>query len=282
MRSLYLTAVLVLMAAPAYAQGFSFDYNGKNIKIDIPKNCRDISCISVKSKDKDEPQEEPAAAPANPSTAPASTSTATAPAAPATASAPATAAAPPAAPAAAPAPTASANPADQPLQPPPLPRNDTTQSRLEPPPLPATPAPQFSTPAPAPAPAAAAPATPAPTATASAAPAEAPKAPAPAASLAPTPVGVWMTEKNEGKVRIEECGKNLCGYEVLKTDRNGKQVLVDMRPTKSNEWAGKINDIRSGGTYTSTIALRNNNTLRVEGCAFGGMFCGGQTWKRAE
>ena len=30
----------------------------------------------------------------------------------------------------------------------------------------------------------------------------------------------------------------------------------------------------------STIALKGSDTLRVQGCAFGGMFCGGQTWSR--
>lgn len=33
--------------------------------------------------------------------------------------------------------------------------------------------------------------------------------------------------------------------------------------------------------YVSTIAMKGTNALReVQGCAFGGMFCGGQTWKR--
>jgi uncharacterized protein (DUF2147 family) len=26
--------------------------------------------------------------------------------------------------------------------------------------------------------------------------------------------------------------------------------------------------------------MKGTTTLRVQGCAFGGMFCGGQTWKR--
>jgi uncharacterized protein (DUF2147 family) len=28
------------------------------------------------------------------------------------------------------------------------------------------------------------------------------------------------------------------------------------------------------------MAMKGTNSLRVQGCAFGGMFCGGQTWKR--
>jgi uncharacterized protein (DUF2147 family) len=26
--------------------------------------------------------------------------------------------------------------------------------------------------------------------------------------------------------------------------------------------------------------MKGTDTLRVQGCAFGGMFCGGQTWSR--
>ena len=42
---------------------------------------------------------------------------------------------------------------------------------------------------------------------------------APAPAAAPTrdfnsPLGIWLTEEKEGKVRIEQCGPNLCGYSV--------------------------------------------------------------------
>jgi uncharacterized protein (DUF2147 family) len=52
-----------------------------------------------------------------------------------------------------------------------------------------------------------------------------------------------------------------------------------------HEAAGQANgpagsDPRSGRNYDSTIALKSTDTLKVQGCAFGGMFCGGQTWKR--
>jgi uncharacterized protein (DUF2147 family) len=104
---------------------------------------------------------------------------------------------------------------------------------------------------------------------------------APAASSATTPLGVWLTEEKEGKVRIEQCGANLCGYSVdAKSNQNREQVLINMKPGKSSKWSGQIFDPNSGSTYDSTIALNGSNTLRVQGCAFGGMFCGGQTWSR--
>ena len=91
---------------------------------------------------------------------------------------------------------------------------------------------------------------------------------------------MWLTEEKEGKVRIEQCGANLCGYSVdAKSNQNGEKVLINMKPTK-DKWSGRIYDPNTGSTYDSTIALKGSDTLRVQGCAFGGMFCGGQTWSR--
>jgi uncharacterized protein (DUF2147 family) len=106
--------------------------------------------------------------------------------------------------------------------------------------------------------------------------APAPVAAAPAPVSAPTtPLGIWATEENKGNVRIEECGKNLCGYAV----KTGEKILINMRPQET-KWTGQIHDPDSGRNYDSTIAMKGSNSLRVQGCAFGGMFCGGQTWKR--
>jgi uncharacterized protein (DUF2147 family) len=111
--------------------------------------------------------------------------------------------------------------------------------------------------------------------------APAPQPPVPPVQAANSPLGVWLTEEKEGKVRIEQCGTNLCGYSVdSKSNQNGEQVLINMRPGKDSKWSGRIFDPKSGSTYDSTIALRNSDSLRVQGCAFGGMFCGGQTWSR--
>ncbi|MGY3692002.1 hypothetical protein ACVIGA_002082 [Bradyrhizobium sp. USDA 3240] len=97
-------------------------------------------------------------------------------------------------------------------------------------------------------------------------------APAPA----PTgPIGVWATEENKGNVRVEACGDNLCGY----SEKTNERILINMRPDGS-KWSGRIHDPDSGRNYDSTIAMKGPNAMRVQGCAFGGMFCGGQTWKR--
>jgi uncharacterized protein (DUF2147 family) len=106
------------------------------------------------------------------------------------------------------------------------------------------------------------------------APQPAPVAAAPAPAP-PTPLGIWATEENKGNVRIEECGSSLCGYAV----KSGERILINMKP-EGSKWSGRIHDPDSGRDYDSTIALKGTNSLKVQGCAFGGMFCGGQTWKR--
>jgi len=165
--------------------------------------------------------------------------------------------------------------------------DDDVVAAPAPPPAPA-PAQAAAPPPPAPPPAAATSA-PAPTTVATATPAReaAPPAPPPPAAAVPaplpaaaaasdpnSPIGIWATEENKGNVRIEECGGNLCGYAV-----NGARILINMKP-QGSKWTGRIHDPDSGRNYDSTIALKSTDTLKVQGCAFGGMFCGGQTWKR--
>jgi len=163
------------------------------------------------------------------------------------------------APAAPPAPAPAQATAPQPPAPAatavtPAPAQTTVAARTEAaPPAPPPPAPVAAAPAPAPAPVAAA-----------------------AASDPNSPVGIWATEENKGNVRIEECGANLCGYSV----NTGARILINMKP-QGSKWTGRIHDPDSGRNYDSTIALKSTDMLKVQGCAFGGMFCGGQTWKRA-
>ena len=147
-------------------------------------------------------------------------------------------------------------------------------------PQPAAPAPTYVAPAPAQTVASNAPqadvAAPAPVQAPAvvAAPAPAPVAAAPVAD--PTsPLGVWATEENKGNVRIEACGSSLCGYSV----KSGEKILISMKP-EGSKWTGRIHDPDSGRNYDSTMAMKGTTSLRVQGCAMGGMFCGGQTWKR--
>jgi uncharacterized protein (DUF2147 family) len=272
MKKLLAIAALLLASTAAQAQ-YTFEYGGRTIRVDPDRGTVSIPGVYDNSgrrskrsrnddsdRDRSRKQQAPQQAKTDPQAPPAE---AAAPPPAPTEQVPApTAAAPaPVAPATEPATTTAA------VAPP-----DTAVTPPPPPPAASAPAPQVQQePVPAAKPVAA-------PAVAAVTPAPAPPPAAPQA--ANSPLGVWLTEEKEGKVRIEQCGANLCGYSVdKKSNQNGEQVLINMKPGK-DKWSGRILDPNTGSTYDSTIALKGSDTLHVQGCAFGGVFCGGQTWTR--
>jgi uncharacterized protein (DUF2147 family) len=123
---------------------------------------------------------------------------------------------------------------------------------------------------------------------------------APGVSYPDGPIGEWIVESGEGRVEIQPCGQeDLCGVVSSSknpdaTDRHnpdasrrnrpliGVPVLIDMKPTKKGRWEGQAYNVKDGKTYAANIAMKNPNTLRLEGCAFGGLLCGSQDWIRAK
>ena len=98
---------------------------------------------------------------------------------------------------------------------------------------------------------------------------------------ADTPVGDWQSEGSKGAVRIERCGKALCGYALNPSSSDkGEAVLVNMKPKTGSQWTGNVYSHDSGDTYYGTMALKGPNALRVEACALGKFYCTGNNWSR--
>ena len=264
MRKLFAVAAFLLASTAAQAQ-YTFEYGGRTIRVDPDRGTVSIPGVydntgrkskrSRNDQDTDRSRkqtpEQAKADPQAPDTTPAPTP-APAPAEPAPAAAKPSPA--PSTTTARVAPSSDTITSTQPSAGTRAPQDPPYTARPEPAPVVATTAPAAQTPA-------------ATTTTAT--------------SSGNSPLGMWLTEEKEGKVRIEACGANLCGYSVdAKSNLNGEKVLINMKPSKDSKWSGRIYDPNSGSTYDSTIALKGSDSLRVQGCAFGGMFCGGQTWSR--
>lgn len=98
---------------------------------------------------------------------------------------------------------------------------------------------------------------------------------------ADTPVGDWQSEGSKGAVRIERCGKALCGYALKSfSSDKGEAVLVNMKPKADQQWTGNVYSHDSGDIYYGTMALKGPNALRVEACALGRFYCCGNNWNR--
>jgi uncharacterized protein (DUF2147 family) len=245
-------ALLMASSAAQAGDGFSFTVDGQKMRIEAPRDCNSLSCLSVtkngsaidmKNMDlKGRKSEDDAAATSPPPPAPL----------------------PPAAP-----PPAAVNNAP----PAPAPAADTRGERVTG--LPSTPPAGSSTDA-----------APPPAPVTNAAP-QAPPAPRvqQAAAAATTPLGLWLTEDNKGNkkgnVRVEQCGANLCGYGEKNGEKSKDLVLINMKPSSDNsKWTGRIHDPSSDKDYDSTITMEGPNQLKVQGCALGGIFCGNTTWTR--
>jgi uncharacterized protein (DUF2147 family) len=262
----YLAVLVMLLSSSADAGSISFMFHGHRVRVERPRHCFSRSCLSVtapglhgthQDNGVDDLAAAPEAAPAKPATAlpvlPPVPSPAPAPVQPVIAS-----------------PTLAKSPT--------LPNSPTLANspsvELAASPTQTVPPPRAESPKP--------PLLAQPPVTAQAAPAASSQPPA--SEPADTPLGDWQSEGNKGLVRIEPCGSALCGYMVdATTDAKGETILINMKPEMKSEgatWTGTIVSRASGGTYYSTMALKQSNTLRVEACAVGRFFCSGNDWSR--
>ena len=124
-------------------------------------------------------------------------------------------------------------------------------------------------------------------------------------AAAADPVGTWQTENGRSRIKIAACeGGGLCGTIVWlkdpndpetgkpRTDRNnadsakrgrpliGVPIVLSMQPNGPNKWAGQVYNAEDGKTYSGNITELSPTSLKLEGCALGGLVCKGQTWTR--
>lgn len=116
------------------------------------------------------------------------------------------------------------------------------------------------------------------------------------------PFGAWLTQAGDAKVVVKPCGAAICGKVVwlkqpidsatgkpqtddknpdpsLRTHRIvGLQLFLDMLPSTSNSWSGRVYNADDGKSYASTVTLLDAARLEVRGCA--GSLCGTEIWTR--
>jgi uncharacterized protein (DUF2147 family) len=116
------------------------------------------------------------------------------------------------------------------------------------------------------------------------------------------PIGVWLTQAGDARVRVSKCGSGICGVIVWLREpiepatgrpavdnKNpnpslatrpmiGLPLFSGMRPSGPNKWSGQIYNADDGGIYASSVSLSGSDSLHVEGCV--DALCGGETWTR--
>ena len=121
-----------------------------------------------------------------------------------------------------------------------------------------------------------------------------------APALAADPTGVWQTPTNGGQVRISRCGQALCGVLVTSNHIRATPNMLDDKNRDASlrtrtlrnlpllngftggptEWrGGTVYNPDDGRTYSGSITMQNDNTLRLQGCVVRPL-CRNQTWTR--
>ena len=124
-------------------------------------------------------------------------------------------------------------------------------------------------------------------------------------AFAAEPAGTWLTEGGKSRIKISDCGGALCGAIVWlqepndpatgkpKTDKNnpdaakktkpliGTLIVLGMKSSGASKWAGQVYNAEDGKTYSGNLEMTGDNSLKLQGCALGGLLCKSQTWSRA-
>jgi len=109
------------------------------------------------------------------------------------------------------------------------------------------------------------------------------------------PVGTWLSQGGEIRVRIAKCASAYCGTIVwekvpskdtnnpepaLRTrDMVGVQLLTDLKPDDDGGLTGNVYNPRDGKTYTAKVKLKSPDALELSGCLLA-VLCQSQTWTR--
>jgi uncharacterized protein (DUF2147 family) len=124
-----------------------------------------------------------------------------------------------------------------------------------------------------------------------------------AAPASADPAGTWLTEAGRSRVRVAACGSALCGTVVWlkeptepdgrpKLDKNnaeaskrtrplvGVQILLGAKPAGPSKWTGQVYNAEDGKTYDGTLTEVSPTSVKLEGCALGGLICKSQNWTR--
>lgn len=119
-------------------------------------------------------------------------------------------------------------------------------------------------------------------------------------AFAADPTGLWLTPTRNGQVEISKCGNGLCGRLVSSEGLKADPALKDVNNSNAGlrgralkgltiltgfsggpqEWTGgSIYNAEDGKTYSGTITMDGDNTLKLRGCVVVPL-CKTQVWTR--
>lgn len=98
--------------------------------------------------------------------------------------------------------------------------------------------------------------------------------------------GVWMRDDGNARVRIAQCGRDLCATNLWigdtgKGEAVGDKLVMTLEPAADNTLKGTAYDPKRDLTYSMTLRVTGNG-LTTRGCIIGGLICKDVNWAPAK
>jgi uncharacterized protein (DUF2147 family) len=100
----------------------------------------------------------------------------------------------------------------------------------------------------------------------------------------PDPMGNWARGDGNAKVKIVQCGSNLCAINTwikpgTPSEKAGDKLVMTVSPTSGDTLSGTAFDPQRDMSYKISLTV-GGDSMTTKGCILGGLLCKGVNWSR--
>ena len=102
----------------------------------------------------------------------------------------------------------------------------------------------------------------------------------------PSYLGHWARGDGKTHIRVEPCGKSVCGVNTwvrpgMKHEKVGDRLIFEVKPSGASHWTGSAFDPERNERYTVRVKVAGRR-MTTDGCVMGGLFCQSMSWTRLD
>ena len=102
----------------------------------------------------------------------------------------------------------------------------------------------------------------------------------------PSYLGNWARGDGKTHIRVEPCGKSVCGVNTwvrpgMRREKVGDRLVFEVKPSGASHWSGSAFDPERNERYTVKVKVAGRH-MTTDGCVMGCLFCQSMNWTRLD
>ncbi|MBD9388367.1 DUF2147 domain-containing protein [Agrobacterium sp. AGB01] len=98
--------------------------------------------------------------------------------------------------------------------------------------------------------------------------------------------GQWSRGDGNARVKIDQCGANICATNTwikpgTPKEKTGDKLIMTISPASDGKYSGTAFDPQRDLTYKISVEVKGNN-MTTKGCVLAGLLCKGVQWTRLD